>query len=292
MEKMKGIFPALVTPLREDGSIAQDALEKIIEVNLQKGVTGFYVGGSTGESYLLSMVERKELIEKIVGIVNGRGKVIANIGVFATCHGIEMAKTAESLGVDAISAVPPFYFKFSMDELIQYYNDIAEAVSVPMIVYNIPAMSGVSFSSEQIEKLLSNDRIAGMKHTSFDLFQLQRVIREYPEKSIFIGHDEIFLSAYSIGAEAAIGSTFNFMAEKFVKMAALFKEKKMEEALDIQNQVNQVVEVLSEIGVFKGIKAALELQGIDCGVCRKPFQPLKKEQIEKLRTVMELTGCL
>lgn len=292
MEKMKGIFPALVTPLREDGSIAQDALEKIIEVNLQKGVTGFYVGGSTGESYLLSMAERKELIEKIVGIVNGRGKVIANIGVFATCHGIEMAKTAESLGVDAISAVPPFYFKFSMDELIQYYNDIAEAVSVPMIVYNIPAMSGVSFSSEQIEKLLSNDRIAGMKHTSFDLFQLQRVIREYPEKSIFIGHDEIFLSAYSIGAEAAIGSTFNFMAEKFVKMAALFKEKKMEEALDIQNQVNQVVEVLSEIGVFKGIKAALELQGIDCGECRKPFQPLKKEQIEKLRTVMELTGCL
>ena len=292
MEKMKGIFPALVTPLREDGSIAQDALEKIIEVNLQKGVTGFYVGGSTGESYLLSMAERKELIEKIVGIVNGRGKVIANIGVFATCHGIEMAKTAESLGVDAISAVPPFYFKFSMDELIQYYNDIAEAVSVPMIVYTIPAMSGVSFSSEQIEKLLSNDRIAGMKHTSFDLFQLQRVIREYPEKSIFIGHDEIFLSAYSIGAEAAIGSTFNFMAEKFVKMAALFKEKKMEEALDIQNQVNQVVEVLSEIGVFKGIKAALELQGIDCGECRKPFQPLKKEQIEKLRTVMELTGCL
>ncbi len=292
MDKMKGIYPALITPFREDGSISQGAMEQLIERNLEKGVAGFYVGGSTGESYLLSMEERKDLIKRVTGIINGRAKVIANIGVFATCHGIEMAKAAESMGVDAVSAVPPFYFKFSAQELADYYNDIARAVSVPMIIYNIPAMSGVSFSTQQIDKMFENENIGGMKHTSYDLFQMERVITKYPDKTIFIGHDEIFLSAFAAGAEAAIGSTFNFMAEKFIKIAELHKSGRQQEALAVQDEANRILEVLTEIGVFKGIKAALKMQGISCGVCRKPFRPLEEEQTTRLRNIMEETGCL
>ncbi len=292
MDKMKGIYPALITPFCEDGSISQGAMEQLIERNLEKGVAGFYVGGSTGESYLLSMEERKDLIKRVTGIINGRAKVIANIGVFATCHGIEMAKAAESMGVDAVSAVPPFYFKFSAQELADYYNDIAQAVSVPMIIYNIPAMSGVSFSTQQIDKMFKNENIGGMKHTSYDLFQMERVIAKYPDKTIFIGHDEIFLSAFAAGAEAAIGSTFNFMAEKFIKIAELHKSGRQQEALAVQDEANRILEVLTEIGVFKGIKEALKMQGISCGVCRKPFRPLEEEQTTRLRNIMEETGCL
>ena len=292
MDKMKGIYPALITPFCEDGSISQGAMDQLIERNLEKGVAGFYVGGSTGESYLLSMEERKDLIKRVTGIINGRAKVIANIGVFATCHGIEMAKAAESMGVDAVSAVPPFYFKFSAQELADYYNDIARAVSVPMIIYNIPAMSGVSFSTQQIDKMFENENIGGMKHTSYDLFQMERVITKYPDKTIFIGHDEIFLSAFAAGAEAAIGSTFNFMAEKFIKIAELHKSGRQQEALAVQDEATRILEVLTEIGVFKGIKAALKMQGISCGVCRKPFRPLEEEQTTRLRNIMEETGCL
>lgn len=292
MKIFKGIYPALVTPFDEKGRINPEAVGQLVEQCLEKGVSGFYVGGSTGESYLLSMEERKFMLEQVMRAVNGRADVIANIGVFATEHGVELAKHAESLGVSAISSVPPFYFPFNMDEYVQYYNDLADSVDVPVVIYNIPAMSGITFKTEDIERFFSNEKIIGMKHTSYDLFQLQRVIRKYPEKSVFCGHDELFLSAAIAGAQAGIGSSFNLMAEKFVKMQALITENRWQEAQELQNEANAVIEALCKVGVFKGVKAALKLQGIDCGECRKPFQPLRAEQIEYLRKVMEENHCL
>lgn len=113
-----------------------------------------------------------------------------------------------------------------------------------------------------------------MKHTSYDLFQLQRVLKKYPRKSVFCGHDELFLSASAVGVQAGIGSTYNFMAEKFVKIQKLVSENNWTEAQAVQDEANAVIEALCKVGVFKGVKAALKLQGMDCGECRKPFLPL------------------
>ena len=292
MKKFQGIYPALVTPFYENGTVNMGALEQLIERNLEKGVSGFYVGGSTGESYLLSKEERKAVLEQVVKITAGRGDIIANIGVFATEHGIELAKHAESLGVSAISSVPPFYFPFNMDEYVQYYNDLAESVSVPVIIYNIPAMSGITFRTEDLARFFANEKIIGMKHTSYDLFQMQRILKEYPHKNVFCGHDELFLSAAAVGAEAGIGSTFNFMAEKFVKILQFVRENRWKEAQSVQDEANAVVEALVKIGVFKGVKAALKLQGINCGVCRRPFASLTGEQEQYLQKVLERNGCL
>ncbi|MDO4275797.1 MAG: N-acetylneuraminate lyase [Eubacteriales bacterium] len=292
MKKFTGIYPALITPFDEKGRINPEMVKAVVDSCLAKGVSGFYVGGSTGESYLLSADERRFMLEQVVKAVDGRGAVIANIGVFATSQGIELAKHAESLGVSAVSSVPPFYFPFNMEEYVQYYNDLAGSVSVPVIIYNIPAMSGITFKTSDIQRFFANDKIIGMKHTSYDLFQLQRVLKEYPQKSIFCGHDELFLSAAAVGVQAGIGSTFNFMAEKFVKIQKLVSENKWTEAADIQDEANAVIEALCKVGVFKGIKAALKLQGFDCGECRKPFQPLKKEQISMLEKVLDENCCL
>ncbi len=288
MRSFKGIFPALVTPFNKEGDFDRTALKKLITWNMDKGVSGFYVGGSTGESYLLSLEERKAILEMVVETVNNEADVIVNIGSFSTRDGIALAKHADALKVDAISSVPPFYFKFTIDEYYRYYLDIANEVSVPMIVYNVPAMSGISFSDQDIEKFLSEERIIGMKHTSYDLFQLQQIIGKFPEKSLFIGHDEIYLSALSIGAEAAIGSTFNFMAEKFIRIQKHFQAGELDSALKLQSEANQIIQVLVKIGVFKGVKAALEMLGVPCGTCRKPFQPLSKEALADLEGVMDL----
>lgn len=107
---------------------------------------------------------------------------------------------------------------------MQYYNDLADSVNVPVIIYNIPAMSGITFKTADIERFFANEKIIGMKHTSYDLFQLERVLKKFPEKNIFCGHDELFLSASAVGVQAGIGSTFNFMAEKFVKIQKLLAE--------------------------------------------------------------------
>lgn len=292
MKKFKGIYPALITPFDEKGRINPEMVQKVVDNCLAKGVSGFYVGGSTGESYLLSLEERREMLEHVVKAVNGRGDVIANIGVFATEQGIELAKHAESMGVSAISSVPPFYFPFSMEEYVQYYNDLGDSVNVPVIIYNIPAMSGITFKTDDIEKFFANEKIIGMKHTSYDLFQLERVLKKYPQKSVFCGHDELFLSTSVIGVQAGIGSTFNFMAEKFVKIQALTAENRWEEAAVIQDEANAVIEALCKVGVFKGVKAALKMQGTDCGDCRKPFQPLTEDQILYLEKVLRENHCL
>jgi len=241
---------------------------------------------------LLSTEERKRVLELVIAVVNGRVDVIANIGVFATEHGIELARHAEETGAAAISSVPPFYFNFTASEHIQYYHDVANAVDIPMIIYNIPGMSGVDFSTEDIAKLFENKNIVGMKHTSYDLFLMQKVIERYPEKSVFIGHDELFLSAYCAGAQAAIGSTFNFMAEKFIKLQELIFQGFLTEALVLQGEVNDIIEVLCKIGVFKGIKAALKMQGIDCGATRKPFLPLTLQEEKLLEAILVKTNCL
>lgn len=292
MKKFNGIFTALVTPYDNKGNISYSSLEKLIQKNLDEGVDGFYLTGSTGESYMLSMAEREYLVEAVMEIVGKRAEVIVNVGMFSTKHSIELAKHAEELNVSAISSVPPFYFSFNMDEYVQFYNDLADAVSVPVIVYNIPAMSAVKFSMDDLTRLLSNEKIIGLKHTSYDLFQLQQLVEQFPEKSIFIGHDEIYLSALSVGVSAGIGSTYNIMAGKFVQLNQLFAAGKLQEALKIQNEVNNVVSVLCEVGVFKGVKEILKLQGIDCGECRKPFLPLTDEEKAKLKKVAIENGLL
>lgn len=290
--KIKGILPALVTPYDAAGRVDTDKLQKLTE-HLQKvGVDGFYVGGSTGESYLLSMDERKRVLEAVREVIGQDKVLIANIGMIATEQSIELAKHAMAIGADAVSSVPPFYFPFTTEEYIVYYNDLTDAVDLPVLLYNIPAMSGVNFSMDDLEALLRNPKIMGLKHTSYDLFQLQMLIQNHPEKTMFIGHDELFLSAIAIGAQAGIGSTFNIMPEKFKEMIHLKETGDMEGALRVQGDVNAVVRVLCKVGVFKGIKEILRMQGFDCGSCRKPFLPLGEEEKKILHDTAEKYGLV
>jgi N-acetylneuraminate lyase len=292
MNKISGVFPALVTPFTDDGKINIKAIEQLVNVNLEKGVSGFYVGGSTAESFLQSPDERKFILEKVVKIIHGKAKIIANIGLFSTEQGIDFAKHADKLGVDAISSVPPFYFKYTLNEYFNYYKDILDTVSVPMIIYNVPAMSGILFSEDDFARFFKDERIIGVKYTSYDLYLMQKLIAQYPEKIFFIGHDEIFLSALAAGAKAAIGSTICFMAEKYIQIQQHFNNQNMTEALKIQSEVNRIIGVLIKIGVFKGVKAALDLQGIQCGQCRKPFQPLDIEELHILKDILIQTGVI
>ena len=142
-EKFKGIFTALLTPFQENGNINREALENLIDYNLKKGVKGFYVTGSTGEAFLLSYEERKEVMKIVSEKVGGKCTLIAQIGCISTKQAIGLAKYAEDLGYDAISSVAPYYYKFSFAEIKKYYFDIVDSVSLPMIIYNFPAFSGV-----------------------------------------------------------------------------------------------------------------------------------------------------
>jgi N-acetylneuraminate lyase len=253
-------------------------LEKLVQLNLEKGVTGFYVGGSTAEAFLLSEEERKYVYKLVKDITKGECTLIAHIGCISTKQTIELGKYVEDLGYDAISSVAPFYYKFSFDEIKNHYFHTVSEVDLPMLVYNFPSFSGVTLSVAQLSEFLTDNRFMGIKHTSNDYFALEQFKTNFPEKVIYNGYDEMFLAGLSMGADGAIGSTFNFMAEKFVKIYNLFREGKQEEAFKVQQEANKIISTLCKVGVFQGEKAVLNLMGLDFGDVREPFAKITKEQ--------------
>ena len=147
-----------------------------------------------------------------------------------------------------------------------------------MLIYNFPAFSGVTLTEENIDEFLCDSRFMGVKHTSNDFFALERFKSKHPEKIFYNGFDEMFLSGLAMGADGGVGSTYNFMAEKFVKMYQLCRENRFEEARAVQAEANRIIKALVQVGVFAGEKAMLELMGIDFGACRKPFRSATAEQ--------------
>jgi N-acetylneuraminate lyase len=287
MKNLKGIFLALLTPFKEDGSINEDSLRKLVAANMAKGATGFYVCGSTAEVFLLKPEERKRLLAIVTDEVKGKAAIICHIGAISTEWSIEYAKHAASLGVDAVSSIPPFYYPFSADEIISYYIDIVSAVELPMIVYNFPAFSGVTMTMDRIKTLREQKNIIGIKHTSTDLFQIDSMKRSYPDLVVFNGYDEIFLGGLSMGADGGIGSTYNMMAEKFIGIKQAFDSGRIEEAQRLQTEADDVIRVLAPMNIFGAEKYLLTLQGIPFGECRRPFLPLKGEEKKRLDAVFE-----
>ena len=287
--KFEGIFPALLTPFDESDHVNVKVLEQLVEYNLQKGVNGFYVGGSTAEAFLLTEEERLLVMKTVSEIAQGKCTLIAHIGCISTSQAIRLAKAAKELGYDAISSVAPFYYKFGFNEIKQYYFDIVDAVDLPMLIYNFPAFSGVNLTVGNISEFLTDDRFIGVKHTSSDYFALEQFKDAFPDKLVYNGYDETFLAGLAMGADGAIGSTFNFMAEKFIKIRNLFLENKVHEAQALQKEANRIIQALCKVGVMQGEKAVMDALGFDFGPARAPFAPIPEaDKAELLNTVLPL----
>ena len=280
--RFSGIFPALLTPFDQNNKVNEKQLEKLVKYNLKKGVKGFYVSGSTAEAFLLSTDERKQILT-VVRDAAPNATLIAHIGSVNEAEATQLAKHAAAIGYDAVSSVAPYYYKFSFAEIRDYYYRLADAAALPMLVYHIPAFSGVSMGVQEMSTFLRDDRFLGIKYTANDFFMMEQCKTAFPDKIVYNGYDEMFLAGLSMGADGGIGSTYNFMAEKFVRMAALVKEGRMQEALELQKEANRIITVLCKVGVMQGEKEVLNQLGFVLGDCRPPFAPLTQEQKDLVR---------
>lgn len=289
MKSFKGIFPALLTPFDANDNINTAELKKLVERNIEQGVNGFYVAGSTGEAFLLSEEERRLVYATVKEAAGDRVTLIAHVGTVSTKQAVEYAKYVESIGYDAVSAVAPFYYKFSNAQVVEHYKTIADSVKIPLIIYNIPSFSGVELTLDEIADLLSHENILGVKYTSNDYFKLQQIRERCPEAIIYNGFDEMMISGLAMGADGGIGSTYNFMADKFIKIQQLWQSGDVKGAQELQWQANKIITALCKVGVMAGEKEVLNLLGFDFGVCRKPFGSLDDEQIAYLKdTILPL----
>ncbi|VDG96397.1 N-acetylneuraminate lyase [Lysinibacillus sphaericus] len=278
---MKGIFTALMCAFDEQGNIHEKGLRQLVRHNIDVSkVDGLYVNGSTGENFLISTEDKKRIFEIVKDEAGDQVKLIAQVGALNIDEAVELAKYATDLGYDSLSAVTPFYYKFDFEEIKDYYNTIINSVDNTMIIYSIPALTGVNMSLEQFGELFENEKIIGVKFTAPDFYLLERLRHAYPEKLIYSGFDEMLLSAAVLNVDGAIGSTFNVNGTRARSIFQLAQEGKIDEAREIQKVTNDLISGILANGLYQTIKEMLKTQGVEAGVCRKPMKQLSAEKVK------------
>ena len=296
--KYKGIFPAFYACYDSEGNVSTQATKDFVEYLIGKGVSGLYVGGSSGECIYLSVEERKQTLEAVMEVAKGRIAIIAHVACNNTKDSRELARHAESLGVDAIAAIPPIYFRLPERAIAKYWNDIsAAAPNTDFVIYNIPQLAGVALTLSLFDEMLKNPRVIGVKNSSMPIQDIQMFKRQAAinnkEVVVFNGPDEQFVGGRIIGADGGIGGTYGVMPELFVKLDALLKAGDFENAGKLQDDIDEVIYTMCSANgnMYAVAKAALKkLSGIDLGGVREPLLNLAdgdESVVEKTVSLVE-----
>ena len=299
LEKYKGVIPAFYACYDNEGNVSPEGVQALTKYFVEKGVKGVYVNGSSGECIYQSVEDRKIILENVMKAAEGKLTVIAHVACNNTKDSQELARHAESLGVDAIAAIPPIYFHLPEYAIAQYWNDIsAAAPNTDFVIYNIPQLAGVALTQGLFAEMRKNPRVIGVKNSSMPVQDIQMFKQAAgPDYIIFNGPDEQFMSGRVIGAEGAIGGTYGVMPELYLKLDEYVRAGKMEEAREIQYACDEIIyKMCSAHGnMYAVIKAILKINaGIDVGSVRKPLAALTESDMaivekaaEKIRKAIE-----
>ncbi len=285
MKDFKGVYAALMTPFCEDGSLDREGLVRLADHCINAGLTGLYVGGSTGEGFLLTEEERMEVFRVVGKAMAGKCNLFAHVGAISTDSAIRMAKVAEDSGFDAVSAVAPFYYSFPLEAIKGYYSDIMHATSLPMLMYNFPNAGGFNGMLDVVNSFIHDDKLLGIKHTSQNLFELEQFKHLERELFVFNGFDEMLVAGLSMGADGGIGSTYNFMPEIILAIYNNFVKGDIQAAQRAQEKADEIITAIIPYGTFQMEKAILNELGVPVGGCRKPFLPLNAEGRQKAKEI-------
>jgi N-acetylneuraminate lyase len=282
-------MPALLTPFDEQQRLDKESLRRLVRFNIEQGIDGLYVGGSTGEAFVQSLSEREAVLEIVAEEAKGKVALIAHVGCVSTAESQQLAHAASRYGFDAVSAVTPFYYPFSFEEHCEHYRAIIDSADgLPMVVYNIPALSGVKLSLEQISTLVTLPGVGALKQTSGDLYQMEQIRRAHPDLVLYNGYDEIFASGLLAGADGGIGSTYNIMGWRYLNIVKALKEGDIATAQRLQTECNSVIDLLIKTGVFRGLKTVLHFMDVVAvPLCRKPFSPVDEQFLPELKALAE-----
>jgi len=289
-ERLGGMFAALMTGLDDAGEFDETRQRILTGHVLKQGLTGLYVGGSSGESGLLTVEELTVQQDVVVDCAKDSGAtLIAHVGMPNLRDSIRLAQHAADLGYRGLSALPPHSYPFGDDEIEGYYRDLAAATDLPLIVYEVPVRTGRPIALDSLVRILDLPNVAGIKFTSTDLFKFSMLRRRRPDSSYFFGFDEIYLTGGVLGADGGIGTTYNILGKLYVALDAALRAGNLVRAQELQDASQIFVEALLETGVLPGMKAAFRVLGIDCGPTRAPMNlRMSRDKAEShMRAVLE-----
>lgn len=278
---MQKVYAALMVSFDEDGNIYEKGTREIIRHDIDvEGVDGLYVGGSTGENFMLGLEEKKKIFEIAWDEVDQQVDLIAQVGGPNLKEAKELAKFVTELGYKTISAVTPFYYNFTFDEIKHYYDEIVKDVDAKLLIYSISALTGVSLSLDNFAKLFSNPKIIGVKYTNADFYLLERLRERFPDKLILSGFDEMLLPALIEGVDGCIGSTYNVNARMVKEEIAAYNNGDIAKAQELEHKKNDIITALLNNGIYPSIKLVLQKMGVHAGYNREPMAKYTDKVIE------------
>lgn len=284
---LSGIIPAIVTPLDAEERFAAKPMEQLLERLYEAGSDGMYVCGQTGEGLLLPLEDRKQAAEVAVRSSPAGKHVIVHVGAARTADAVELARHAAKAGAHAVSSLPPSA-AYSFPEVRAYYEAIAAAAELPLLVYYFPEFSRSVSTLDEIFSLCSIPNVVGLKFTDFDFYRMSLISRS--GQIIFSGRDEAFAAGVLMGASGGIGSFYNLVPELFVAVWQGGKAGDYARARKVQDRINDLIRVVLRFPMLPALKTILGWSGIDCGPAIAPRRILTAEETEELRSSVADAG--
>lgn len=279
-----GAYTALVTPFK-NGKVNYDKLGELIEFQIANEIDGIVICGTTGESSTLTDNEKKKVIKYTVETVNGRVPVIAGTGSNNTKHAIELSKYAEKVGADGLLIVTPYYNKSTQKGLVEHYNAIANSVTCPVIIYNVPSRTGVNILPDTVATLAETENIVGIKEASNNFSQILELISKVPKRfSVISGNDDTIVPLLSLGGAGVISVLSNVFPKDVHTMCKAYFNGDVKYAKELQLKHAEFIKLLFKEVNPMPVKDALNILGFDVGDCRLPLTTVLEDTHELLKS--------
>jgi len=289
----KGSFVALITPMRPDGALDEDALARFVEWQIAEGTQGLVPVGTTGESPTLSHDEHKRVVEITIKVAAGRVPVVAGAGSNATAEAVDLAKHAKLAGADAVLVVTPYYNKPTQEGLFLHFSAIADQADVPVVIYNIPGRSVIDMSVETMARLAKNKNIVGVKDSTTNLARPLHTTRAIgPEFSQLSGEDHTALAFLAAGGHGCISVTGNIAPRLIAQMHHAWADGRISEAQAIQARLVPLHDAMFAESNPGPVKYAASLLGKTADICRLPLAPCADATKARVRAAMTEVGLL
>lgn len=289
-KKYYGIVPAFYTCYDESGDISEERNRRLVQHLKSQAVQGLYVGGSSGECIYLSVEERKKLLEIVVSETKGDLFIIAHVACNNTKDSMDLARHAASLGVEAIAAIPPIYFRLPEKSIAQYWNDISSAApDTDFFIYNIPQLAGVALTPTLYKEMLKNPKLVGVKNSSMPTMDIERFKNLAPDKVIWNGPDEQLVAGLSMGASGGIGGTYAVMPKIYLRIFDDIQKGNFQEAKELQTAANNIImKMISSSGnMYSLAKKVISLQlGFELGEVRSPLSNISEDDMPLIREIV------
>ena len=290
MFKPEGVCVAMILPYNEDGSINKEELKKLLDFQIDNGVHGFLPLGSIGEFIHLSKEEKINVIEIVVETVNERAYVIPNIGSSHPKQSIELAFEAKKLGCSGVLIAPPYYYKLSNDMIEKYFEEIIDAIDMPVVLYNIPIFTQ-PLHYNVVQRLSRRKNVVGIKDSSGSmvdfLHYMDNVRLIGGDINFMTGREETFFASLMMGAKGSITGIAAILPEYMVGIYNHWKQRNYEKAYQLQISILEVIRAMNGLPFPMGFKAALEVREFKMGPPRQPFSDTVQSKLNKHHTRIE-----